>query len=55
MELHQDLSRLQLLIDKRYSGPIGLQCYNLKGDIVEILKGSMKTWEGYKARYSDEK
>jgi len=44
---------IKLLIDNGYSGPIGLQCYNLKGDIVETLKGSMKTWEGYKARYSD--
>ncbi len=46
---------VKLLIDNGYSGPIGLQCYNLKGDIVEILKGSMKTWEEYKAksRYSN--
>jgi len=45
----------KLLVDNGYSGPIGLQCYNLKGDVVEILKGSMKTWEGYKARYLNEK
>ncbi len=46
---------IKLLIDNGYSGPIGLQCYNLTGDIVEILKGSMKTWEAYKARYLNEK
>jgi sugar phosphate isomerase/epimerase len=46
---------IKLLIDNGYSGPIGLQCYNLKGDIVETLNVSMETWEGYKARYLNEK
>lgn len=46
---------IKLLADNGYSGPIGLQCYNLTGDIVEILKGSMKTWEEYKERYINEK
>jgi sugar phosphate isomerase/epimerase len=27
-----------------YTGPIGLQCYNLKGNPVEILKRSMAVW-----------
>jgi len=35
---------VKLLIDNGYSGPIGLQCYNLKGDIVETLTKSMQTW-----------
>jgi len=45
---------VKLLIDNGYSGPIGLQCYNLKGDIVETLTKSMQTWEGYKRRYLKE-
>jgi len=46
---------IKLLIDNGYSGPIGLQCYNLKGDIVATLKASMQTWEEYKAKYLTEK
>jgi len=45
---------VKLLIDNGYSGPIGLQCYNLKGDIVETLTKSLQTWEGYKRRYLKE-
>ena len=33
-----------------YDGPIGLQCYGLKGDPVEHLKQSMKAWKAYCAR-----
>ena len=43
------------LRDNGYSGPIGLQCYNLKGDAVETLTRSMKTWKGYKKRYTEER
>jgi sugar phosphate isomerase/epimerase len=43
------------LIDNGYSGPIGLQCYNLKGDVVETLTQSLQTWKEYKKRYSAEK
>ena len=46
---------VKLLADNGYSGPIGLQCYNLKGDVVETLTQSLKTWKGYKKRYSKEK
>lgn len=28
-----------------YAGPIGLQCYNIKGDLRENLKRSMKAWK----------
>ena len=28
-----------------YQGPIGLQCYNIKGDPKEILGGSMAAWK----------
>jgi sugar phosphate isomerase/epimerase len=30
-----------------YRGPIGLQCYNVKGDREEILKRSMKAWRSF--------
>ena len=43
------------LIDNGYTGPIGLQCYNLKGDAVETLTESLQTWKRYKKRYSEEK
>jgi sugar phosphate isomerase/epimerase len=33
-----------------YNGPIGLQCYGLKGDPVEHLKQSMETWKTYCAK-----
>ena len=46
---------VKLLADNGYTGPIGLQCYNLKGDVFETLTQSLKTWKGYKKRYSEEK
>lgn len=42
------------LRDNGYIGPVGLQCYNLKGDVVETLTQSMKTWQEYKKRYTKE-
>ncbi len=46
---------VKLLMDNGYCGPIGLQCYNLKGDVFKTLNQSFKTWQGYKKRYSVEK
>jgi sugar phosphate isomerase/epimerase len=43
------------LIDNGYRGPIGLQCWNLKGDAVETLTRSLETWQEYKKRYANEK
>ncbi|MEI6677633.1 MAG: TIM barrel protein [Mariniphaga sp.] len=45
---------VKILIDNGYKGPIGLQCYNLKGDATETLKQSMQTWKAYKVRYLNE-
>ena len=45
---------VKLLIDNGYTGPFGLQCYNLKGDVFETLSQSFKTWKGYQTRYSEE-
>jgi len=43
------------LRENGYTGPIGLQCYNLKGDAFETLTRSMEIWEGYKKRYAEER
>lgn len=42
---------VKLLLDNGYKGTIGLQCYNLKGDVTETLTKSLQTWKGYKERY----
>ncbi len=42
---------IKLLLDNGYKGPIGLQCYNLKGDAAETLTKSLHTWTEYKKRY----
>ena len=39
------------LRDNGYRGPIGLQCFNLTGDVVETLTKSMEIWKGYKKKY----
>lgn len=40
-------SFLDQLGEIRYTGPVGLQCYNVKGDPVKNLKTSLKAWRGY--------
>jgi len=35
---------LSILRDIKYSGPIGLQCYGIRGDFRENLKRSMAAW-----------
>jgi len=42
---------IKSLRDNGYTGPIGLQCYNLKGDAFETLTSSMDTWKEYIERY----
>ena len=44
---------VKILIDNGYKGPIGLQCFNLKGDAFETLTKSLKAWEAYKKQYSE--
>lgn len=36
-----------------YRGPIGLQCYAVKGDKLENLRQSIKAWKEYNARLAD--
>lgn len=45
---------VKVLLDNGYKGPIGLQCYNLKGDALETLSLSFQTWNEYKKRYQEE-
>jgi len=37
-----------------YRGPIGLQCYAVKGDALENLRQSIKAWNEYRARMAQE-
>lgn len=37
-----------------YRGPIGLQCYAVKGDAVENLRQSIRAWQEYNARLAAE-
>jgi len=38
-----------------YTGPVGLQCYKVPGDIGENLRRSMAAWRQFSARMSTEK
>lgn len=42
---------LEVLQEVNYRGPIGLQCYNIKGDPKENLKRSMEAWRNYTIRF----
>jgi len=44
---------VELLADKGFSGPIGLQCYNLKGSPENYLPQSSEAWKAFKQRYSN--
>ncbi len=43
---------VELLADKGYTGPIGLQCYNLKGQPEAYLKQSMEAWDNFNKKYA---
>ncbi|MEK7720603.1 MAG: sugar phosphate isomerase/epimerase family protein [Bacteroidota bacterium] len=43
---------VEILADKGFQGPIGLQCYNLKGDPETYLSQSSEAWRIFKQRYS---
>jgi sugar phosphate isomerase/epimerase len=45
---------LTLLKDLDYDGPIGLQCYNIQGDVRENLARSIGAWKGFVARMQQE-
>ncbi|GAB1855486.1 hypothetical protein MHTCC0001_03200 [Flavobacteriaceae bacterium MHTCC 0001] len=49
-----DVYRLvEMLKDKGYKGPIGLQCYDIKTPPELHLKQSRETWETYKQKYTN--
>jgi sugar phosphate isomerase/epimerase len=43
------------LTELGYTGPIGLQCYQVKGDVRENLARSMAAWRRFSARIAAEK
>lgn len=43
---------VELLADKGFEGPFGLQCYNLKGMPENYLPQSGEAWKSFKKRYS---
>jgi len=46
---------IKSLKDNGYTGPFGLQCYNLKGDAFETLTRSFETWRGYMNQYPEKR
>ncbi len=38
------------LNDLGYTGPVGLQCYGIRGDVRDNLKRSMEAWRGFSDR-----
>jgi hypothetical protein len=50
-EVYDVLKELKLL---GYDGPVGLQAYNVPGDIATNLEKSMIAWQGFQARMRDE-
>lgn len=42
---------VEMLADKGFKGPIGIQCWNLKGLPETYLKESSNTWEIFKKQY----
>lgn len=46
---------LKMIEAAGYRGPIGLQCYNVKGDVRDNLTRSMAAWNGFRARIEKER
>jgi len=44
------LTFLKTLHELGYTGPIGLQCYGIPGDVRDTLAESMQAWRGYWAK-----
>ena len=43
---------VELLADKGFTGPIGLQCFNIKGHPESYLPQSGEAWKSFKKRYA---
>lgn len=48
------LNMLRILKDLGYKNPVGLQCYNIKGQPEEFLKESVTAWTKYKVELNKE-
>lgn len=49
-----DVYRLvEILADKGFTGPIGIQCYNMKGNPETYLTETMNAWKSFKQKYSE--
>jgi sugar phosphate isomerase/epimerase len=46
---------MKTLWDFGYTGPVGIQCYSIKGDVRAVLAQSMRTWSEYQERYAGER
>jgi len=46
---------LGALTESGYSGPIGLQCYGVRGEPRENLKRSITAWQGFSAKMAGER
>lgn len=44
-----------VLKDLKFKGPVGVQCYNIKGDKQGLVLNTMTTWKTYKTRLRGEK
>ena len=45
---------LKTFTDMGFSGPVGLQCYNIKEDKAKHLKQSKETWEGFMEKLGED-
>lgn len=43
---------VEILVDKGYTGPIGLQCYNLNGHPEDYLRQSIEAWKNFNKKYA---
>ena len=43
---------VEYLADKGYRGPIGIQCYQLKGSPEDYLRKSSKAWKNFRQKYA---
>lgn len=43
---------IKAFVDRGFSGPVGLQCYNIKEDKPTHLRQSMQAWQRYQKKYA---
>lgn len=40
--------------DLKYKNPIGVQCYNIKGNKQQLIENTIGVWKAYKTRLENE-